>query len=233
MWEINHGVWQTLHSCGGNVEFIAVILSKSCSKKLFQKLWWMFIFTYTFGPTKQYRIKEAYWDLNCNCLGLWRKIVSWMLHNYPPWVLYMFLWRTRLSSHRSGYIGTSVLVILAVITQRHCKTSLALALVVIGDKSNDWNFPAFLGSAWGCWNVGSLPFFSEAISNTQELLICAHLLSFFSCYISALWLMSIFSIRLWKFSTSFWISLFKCRFCLCGPDQVEGIFEEMLIRVLW
>lgn len=76
-------------------------------------------------------------------------------------------------------------------------------------------------------------FFSEAISNTQELLICAHLLSFFSFYISALWLMSIFSIRPWQFSTSFWVSLFKCRFCLCSWDQVKGIFEEMLIRVLW
>lgn len=37
MLELNHGVWQTLHSCGGNVAFIAVILSESPSKKIISK----------------------------------------------------------------------------------------------------------------------------------------------------------------------------------------------------
>ena len=39
------------------LEFIVMTLSKSYSKQLFQKLRLTFIFIYTFGTTKLYRIK--------------------------------------------------------------------------------------------------------------------------------------------------------------------------------
>lgn len=136
------------------------------------------------------------------------------------------------SPHTAQDLLGSVPLILAVITQRHLESSLPSALLVIGDNSNDWNLPAFLGPAGSCWNTGSLSF-PGAISDTQELLICAHFLPFFLLLpFSFMAYVHLFCKTLTIFNFILNI-LFKCRFCLCSWDQVEGIFEEMLIRVLW
>lgn len=112
-------------------------------------------------------------------------------------------------------------------------------LLGISTGGNWWQvkwlkFPCFFGISMKLLECRQfLLFFLKPYLTHKSCLSLHTYCLFFSCYISALRLMSIFSIRLRQFSTSFWISLFKCRFCLCSWDQVEGIFEEMLIRVLW